>query len=140
MKRIIVIFIILITFQLGVLAQSSQSRNVLQLRKEYVISKVQLSPEQGSRFWPLYDRYHIERRALRTRYKDKYLKENSRLDNHTANKMIDDNITYKEQELELLKKYQVQFLQILNSQQLADLYMAEREFKQMLINQVHLKK
>ena len=62
--------------------------------------------------------------------------ENGKLSDYDAYRKVDNNIEYKELDLNLSKKYKEAFLSVLSPQQLADLYQAEREFKQMLIERM----
>ena len=136
MKRIILVLSILF-LQLQGMAQGDGSGRVRALRQEYVKSKLQLSETQANSFWPIYTRYLNERSALRLQYRDQFIHNgNELLSQSEAYKKVDENIEYKEKDLALSKRYKVEFLKVLTPQQLAELYQAEREFKQMLIERL----
>lgn len=136
MKRLLLFIIIFVNTVSG-FAQGDGSGRVRTMRMAYITEKLNLPPEQNARFWGVYNRYLDERAALRRNYRDQFAKgRNGDLDNYEANRFVDDNIEYKERDLELSKKYKAELLKVINAQQLAELYQAEREFKQMLIEKL----
>ncbi|MGC4058307.1 MAG: hypothetical protein QM743_09355 [Chitinophagaceae bacterium] len=136
MKRFITILImILFSWQAG--AQGDGSGRVRNLRVAYITERLNLPPEQNARFWGVYNRYLDERASLRRVYRDQFARgRGGDADGYDANRFIDDNIEYKEKDLELSKKYKAELLRVISAQQLVDLYQAEREFKQMLIEKL----
>lgn len=133
---ILILSIILLSTNIS-LAQGDGGGKVRNLRKEYVRSKLTLSEVQSQKFWPIYSRYLDDRSALRKRYKNQFVhQENGKLSDYDAYRKVDNNIEYKELDLELSKKYKAELLTVISPQQLAELYQAEREFKQMLIERM----
>jgi hypothetical protein len=131
------LLIVIILCGLNAMAQGDGGGRVRDLRKQYVKEKLQLTEPQSQRFFPIYSRYLDERSVLRRKYHDQFIhQENGNLSNYDAYRKVDDNIEYKEKDLELSKKYKAEFLSIISPQQLANLYQAEREFKQMLIERL----
>jgi hypothetical protein len=134
---ILIISILILTININATAQGDGSGRVRALRKEYVKGKLHLTESQAIRFWPIYSRYLDERSVLRKRYRDQFIhNENGNLSNYDAYRKVDDNIEYKELDLQLSKRYKAELLQVISPQQLAELYQAEREFKQMLIERL----
>lgn len=136
MKHIILGFTLLL-LTLSAIAQGDGNGRVRELRKQFVAEKLNLSEPQNQKFFPIYSRYLNERSALRKAYKNQFInQQNGKLSNYDAYRKVDDNIEYKEKDLELSKKYKAEFLSVLSPQQLASLYQTEREFKQMLIERL----
>ncbi|MCC6186422.1 MAG: hypothetical protein IT256_04650 [Chitinophagaceae bacterium] len=136
MKHII-LGITLLLLTLSAIAQGDGNGRVRELRKQFVAEKLNLSEPQNQKFFPIYSRYLNERSALRKAYKNQFInQQNGKLSNYDAYRKVDDNIEYKEKDLELSKKYKAEFLSVLSPQQLASLYQTEREFKQMLIERL----
>lgn len=136
MKEII-LSIVITLMTLSAIAQGDGNGRVRELRKQFVLEKLNLSEPQKQRFLPIYTQYLNERSALRRKYKDQFINEhNGKLSTYDAYRKLDDNIEYKEKDLILSKKYKAEFLSILSPQQLASLYQTEREFKQMLIERL----
>ena len=103
----------------------------------YITDKLRLTSEQSANFVPVYNEYEHELREIRRSFKDKYRQGGGQdMDDETARHYIDDNLDYQQKVLDLKKKYNDRFLKVLTPQQVADLYQAEREFKQMLLQRV----
>lgn len=106
----------------------------------YITERIHLTDQQAKRFWPVYDKYQKARWEIRKTYFQKYrelVKDNNEINNEDATRQyIDDNLDYQEQELSLKRDYKDDFLQILSASQLAELYRAEREFRQMLMERL----
>lgn len=140
MKRVLIIALLFIAgFHQNSLAQDDRSAKIRAMRASYLSGKLNLTEQQANRFWPIYNRYSDERKALRAGYKKLFNgPQNNTMDKIQANNWVDDNIEYQEKELALKKKYKDELLKIISAQQLAILYQSEREFKKVLIE--HLSK
>ncbi|MBL7712673.1 MAG: hypothetical protein JNL13_09425 [Chitinophagaceae bacterium] len=133
MKQIILIVTIAL-FGLQVQAQGDGSGRVRTMRVNYITERLHLPPDQNARFWAVYNRYMDERSALRGTYKNQFRSNGkAHMNQYAANRFVDDNIEYKEKDLELSKKYKDELLKVISAEQLADVYQAERDFKKMLI-------
>ena len=111
MKQIIFLLSILFFSSQITYAQGDGGGRVRNLRKEYVRGKLHLTDPQNQKFWPIYSRYLEERSALRKRYKNQFIhQENGKLSDYDAYRKVDNNIEYKELDLNLSKKYKEEFL------------------------------
>ena len=54
-----------------------------------------------------------------------------------ARQAVDDNLDYQQAIIDLKRKYNDRFLNIISPRQLADLYIAEREFRQILLKRLN---
>lgn len=106
------------------------------LKIAYITEHVNLSAEQAERFWPVYNRFESEMHNLHRGFMEKYRSDNPNTDRRTAHEYIDANLDFQEQALELKKKYKDEFLKVISAQQVADLYRAERGFKEMLLKEL----
>lgn len=103
----------------------------------YLTDRLHLNSSQSARFWPIYDRYDNEFHSIRRNFFQKYRNSNPRAaDDATARQLIDDDLDYQQDIIELKRKYNNEFLTVLTPQQLATLYKCEREFKEMLLRQL----
>lgn len=116
-RAYILSFILMLATAFSSIAQPHGDR-VRALRIAYITDKIHLSPQQSEQFWPLYNRYQDEIRAIR------------------RDDRIEDDIAMSEAILEVKKKYKVEFLKVISQEQLTALYKAEREFKAMLIKRL----
>ncbi len=105
MKKIVLIFI-MIALQVAIgstdaLAQQGRIRN---LKMDFVIRETKLSPEQVSKFKPLYTKYEDELRNVRKGFKQKYKEQNPSASPDMARRYVIDNLEYQQAELNLKKK------------------------------------
>ena len=102
------------------------------VRNAYINKRLNLTPEEADRFWPVYTQYQSElSQVLRQR----------RLNNSTptANGLdqVNRDIYYQQQIVAINKHYSVEFSRILPPEKVSLLYKSEREFKDELIHQLH---
>jgi len=121
-------------------AYSQQGRNLARIHAAkiaYITNRLQMSPNQSGNFIPIYNEYEMEVRQTRQSFFGKY--KNAKpynTDDATSRQMIDDNLDYQQAVIVIKRKYNDHFLKVLSPQQLAELYTAEREFKQMLMQRL----
>jgi Spy/CpxP family protein refolding chaperone len=102
-----------------------------------ITNRLNLTPEQSTGFWPIYNEYSQKRReihrAQRKIINDK--KAEGKTDEQVLNnlKEVQD---LKQQELDLEKEYQNRFLKVISANQIIELYKAERTFNDMLIQRL----
>ena len=107
----------------------------------YITDRLKLTTEQSSNFIPLYNEYEQEKKESRKKYLQKYKGiEPSEADDATSKQFIDDNLDYQQDVIGIKRKYNDQFLKIISPTQLADMYKAEREFKQLLMKRLEQKR
>lgn len=106
-----------------------------------ITNRLNLSPEQATGFWPVYNEYSHKRkdihRAQRKIINDK--KAEGKTDDQVLNnlKEVQD---LKQKELDLEKEYQNRFLKVISASQVIELYKAERTFNDMLIQRLKQRK
>ncbi|MGN6567844.1 MAG: hypothetical protein ACTHJ0_07825 [Flavipsychrobacter sp.] len=106
------------------------------IKVAYITDKLHFTPEQSAQFWPLYNKYEQEMHGIRRSFFEKYKGEHNG-DKATARQFIDDDLDYQQDILDLKRKYKDDFLKIISTEQLADLYRAERDFKLMLLKELN---
>jgi hypothetical protein len=87
------------------------------LRIAYITEKLNLSPAEAQRFWPVYNSYRDELRGIQERFRTngKPL---------TAEQQLD----LEQQKIDLKRKFKPQFEAALGTEKLNQLYNIEREF------------
>lgn len=127
MKRIGYIVLILLLTTATVFAQPRQKfERIHAIKVAYITDKVQLTSEQAAEFWPVYNRFEDELFSTRRKY----------IKNVDDIETAKDDLELQQEMLDIRKKYQREFLKIISEQQLNELYIAEREFKKMLLQQL----
>lgn len=123
----------------GVQARQGRAGQRLQrihaAKMAYITDRMGLSAEQGVQFAPVYNEYERELRGIRRSYYKGGLPGGDG-DDIPARQQIDDNLDYQQDVISLKRKYNDKFLKVISAKQLADMYTAEREFRQMLIQRL----
>jgi hypothetical protein len=118
------------------MAQKPSGERIRTIKIGYMSERLHLSPEQATKFWPVYNKYQDELKAARRELKQKYKTANPGSNEQMAREFVADNFEYKQTELNIQKKYKDEMMKIITPQQLAVLYQAERDFKTILLKQL----
>lgn len=106
-----------------------------------ITERLELTPEQAEKFWPIYREFNDQERGLRNEFRE--LRRNhdpSRATDEENKRMLDKGIQIKQRQLDLEKNYSSQMQQVISSKQLMNLRKAEHDFKQMLMDRIREQK
>ena len=136
MKTIFTLFAITFLSFLSVKAQDGNEK-IEAMKIAFITKRLQLTPEESQKFWPVYNQYEAEKKQIRqsTIGSVKELKEDGDFTNAEAEQAIVKYIEYKAKDLDLIKKYVAEFRKILPAVKVAKLVTAEERFKKMLMQQ-----
>ncbi len=112
-----------------------RKNNIESVKAAFITQKLELTPEESQKFWPVYNSYQQELRklVLIKNSQRRALKEN-------AEAPRVDELEIDSEILELRKRYRHEFTKVLPRQKAAMIYPAEREFRQQLIEQLQKRK
>jgi hypothetical protein len=119
MKRILSLIIFCLIVSFAALAQDAPKTEVQRLEAykiAYLTKKLNLSPSEAQKFWPIYNKYQDEVKNLRI---------DSRQDKKSE-------IETEEKMLNIRKKYNDEFSKALNNDKVNTLFKSEREFSLMV--------
>ena len=105
----------------------------------FLTKHLDLSPEEAQKFWPVYNQYNTELKTIRKNRKNDRRdaqEDFQNMNDKDVEKLVDGEVVYRQQELDLLKKYHSQFKQVLPIKKVALLYRAEEEFKKELLQKI----
>ncbi|MFT6851318.1 MAG: Skp family chaperone for outer membrane protein [Sphingobacteriales bacterium] len=144
MKKIIkYALVIFLGILINTSASNAQSReSIKSYRTAYIKKKLQLTEGESTKFWPVYNTYQNELTQLRRSQKINTLNLRKDLDEVSEAElegMIDGEIAFKQQEVDLQKKYHNKFKEVLPSPKVAALYRAEEGFKRELLKRIQEK-
>ena len=140
MKKLIVVFIITLTTSLVFSQRPGANRSREQIeaaRIGLITERLDLTPEQAEKFWPVYREFGDKRRQLMEEFRKQ--RENFDAGNATEEQrqeMLKLGFERKQQGLDLEKEYSEKMLSVISSQQLINLKKAEREFREMLFQRI----
>lgn len=130
-------------FSIIVKAQNQQGpaankEKIESLRVSFLTNKMNLTPEEAQKFWPVYNQYKNEMKALRKDKKelatDAEMEINSMSDAEIS-QLIEQKFALEQKELEIKKKYVAEYKKIIPLKKLAAFYRGEEEFKLQLLKQ-----
>ncbi|HEX8041626.1 MAG TPA: hypothetical protein VF490_20905 [Chryseosolibacter sp.] len=96
----------------------------------YITERLQLTPAEAEKFWPVYREYSEKRRQTRDKMRE------ARRQGMDEKALLDLDLKIKQQELDLEKEYSVRFEKIISSEKLLELRQAEADFRKLLLRQI----
>lgn len=121
-------------------AQEEEDRNdrVEAMRIAFITEKLNLTSSEAKSFWPVFTEFTTELKKTRAKEKENTLsfKAKSSPTDQESSKFINDQLALKQQELDLTKKYVIEFRKVLPEKKVARLLTLEQEFKQQLLQRL----
>jgi hypothetical protein len=107
------------------------------LRIAYLTEKLELTPEQAERFWPVYREFSQERAKLRREFMtaQRAIDPNNP-DPAKQKELVDLELKVRQRQLDLEKDYSQRLLKVISAQQVLNLRQGEREFVDLLKGQI----
>jgi len=127
MKTIFTFLIALIGFTGIALAQEQpqpdpkQEEKIQALEIAFISRKLELTPDEAQRFWPVYNDYKKDMRQVMINQKN------------NPNKDVVDN---EQKLIDVRKKYRDRFIGVIGQPRMNKFFQAEREFRGVLLNQL----
>jgi hypothetical protein len=145
MKKIKSMLILLLAFSAAAVAQKEHPMRdkVEAFKVGFITDRLNLTPEEAKTFWPVYNKYQDELEVLRKSRRENLVNAKMNFDEMTdkdIEKVIDNELSSRQSELDLLKKYHPQFKQVLPIRKVAKLYRAEEDFKRKLLDMIQERK
>ncbi len=132
--------VLLLSVSLAVLAQTPKqdARSKLEAARIALITeRLSLTPEQAEKFWPIYNEYAEQRRAIQQQFRQS--QQGMDLKNMTekqSQEMMRARMDAKQKQLDLEKKYSERLMNVINTRQLMALKKAEDDFRAMIIRRL----
>ncbi len=136
MKIICTLLTLLIS--MSVFAQSQEVMDKIESAKIALITqRLELSPEQAEKFWPVYREYSEKQREIHSDFQN--LRRSYRPETATedeSRKMVEKGHQIKERMVQLDKQYSDRMLNVINNRQLLRLREAENDFRKELMQRL----
>lgn len=114
-------------------AQPGQGMERLEATKiAFISQKMDLSPREAEKFWPIYNQYEKENRDL---LKQRREMAQSKTEMSPENR-LNEQFEFEEKMLEIRKKYTKEFGKAVSSEKVLRLFEAERAFKANLVKEL----
>jgi hypothetical protein len=143
MKKIFFLIVLLMPALSWAQRPPKADEKIESLKIGFLTERLKLTPEEAKVFWPVYNQFQDELEKVRRQRKEglrNMPEEFANMSDKEIEKIVDNEIGYRQGELDLLKKYHPQFKQVLPIRKVAQLYKAEEDFKRRLLDLIMEKK
>ena len=107
------------------------------MRVGLISERLDLTPKQAEKFWPLYNQYLKQRNTLKTQYNTQMGGINIKnATEEETKKALELRLAFKTKELNLEKEYTNKLLNVISSQQIVSLRQAEQEFRKRVVEAI----
>lgn len=142
MKKILIF--LLISLSLGAMAQTNddadegKNEKIASLKIAFITERLNLSSKEAELFWPVFNRFEQEMKAVRKKEKQavRIFKDKTTVTEAEADKFIAEQVQFKQQEIDVLKRYLPEFKKVLPASKVARLLSLEQEFKLQLLRTI----
>jgi len=123
-------------------AQAQQRRNEEEMKKiqdakvAIITNRLSLTPEQSKGFWPIYNEFSQKKREMNRSIRQLIKGKGVDTSDDQAMNSLKEVQDLKQKQVELEKEYQDRFLTVISAKQLTELYSAERDFNEMLLQRL----
>jgi hypothetical protein len=103
----------------------------------FITDRLNLTSEEAKVFWPVYNQYSDELEKLRKGRRDNIINARDNFDEMSdaeLEKAVDSELAFRQNEVDIIKKYHPQFKKVLPIKKVAKLYKAEEDFKRKLLD------
>jgi Spy/CpxP family protein refolding chaperone len=118
---------------------SAKMKRIEQMRNKFIKERLNLTPAQEEKFWPIYNKYDAKKREIKQ--EKRKLRRRRALLTASDEQLVEKLKAFmnlKQTEVDLEKAYLNKFLAVLNARQVTELYRAEEEFIRKLLR--HLRR
>jgi hypothetical protein len=96
----------------------------------YITERLELTPEEAEKFWPVYREYATKKQSLRQQFRD------AKKSGQDEKSLLDLDLKIKQQELDLEKDYSGRLQKVITPQKLMNLRKAEGDFRRLILRQI----
>ena len=109
------------------------------LKIAFLTKELNLTSEEAKGFWPVYNKFEEEMHTLRENRRKERGEMKADIESMTdkeAEQFVNSEIAFRQNELDIIKKYHPQFKQVLPVKKVALLIRAEEDFKRELLRRI----
>ncbi|MCB9234248.1 MAG: hypothetical protein H6581_21505 [Bacteroidia bacterium] len=120
-------------------ADGSRRDRIEALKIAYLTRELSLTSDEAKVFWPVYDQFQNERKALRKEARLEKVEAQMNFDEMSDKEvqgMLNEMVDNKQAELDLTRKYIGEFQKVLPVRKVAKLFQAELRFKNQLMERL----
>ncbi len=103
----------------------------------FFTERLNLTPEEAKVFWPVYNAFQEDLEKLRKEHRESLMDAKDNMDKLTDKdfeRLVDNELIFRQNELDVFKKYSSRFKQVLPIRKVAKLYRAEEDWKRKVLD------
>jgi hypothetical protein len=137
MKKLLTTTFILL-FAMLAQAQDEETREKIEAaRIAFITERLELTPDQAEKFWPLYREYTQKRQELQNEFREVRGQVNKNdLTEEESKKLVELGLRFKDRESELHRTYSERLTRVITNRQLLQLRKTEDDFRRMLLQRL----
>ncbi len=119
--------------------QNDKRENIEAQKIAFITKKLNLTPTEAQQFWPVYNQYSDKMQENRKKRRQDFKEAKASFDDLSdkeVEQLVDNEMTFRQKEIDLQKEYHIKFKAILPIKKVARLYEAEEQFKRFLLNEL----
>ena len=140
MKRLIFVMMAMGLMLSTSFAQPNQRKQDIEAaRIAFITKEVGLTPEEAQKFWPVYNAYQDEIRAVKKESKQNRNAMKQGFDTKSDKEieaLLDQELALRKKEVNIQEKYHHQLKGVIGAKKLAKLYAAEERFKKVMLKKL----
>lgn len=134
MKKWIVALLVCGTFMM-VLPQLAQAQDRIKaLKVAFITEKLNLSPEESEKFWPVYNQYEAEQKRIRQKYRPE--QDLNSLNDQEVERAVLDRFEMEEELIKLKRDYFQRMKTFMAVRKIALLQRSEQDFNRELLRRI----
>lgn len=137
--KIILTMVGLVLYTTIGLAQTNEEAKskILAARIALITERLNLTPEQAEKFWPVYKQYLDQKKTIQSEFKNRLGGINPKnATEEESKKVLELRLELKQRELSLEKDFSGRLMDVITSRQLVSLRQAEQEFRKRLMEMI----
>lgn len=136
---LILLLVSSIVFAQGKQQGDKRSEKIEALRIAFLTERLELTPEEAEKFWPVYREFSEKQKAIR-KSRNKDFKTIDEMSEEEANQYANENREIERKENALRDEYYVKFRKILPAKKVVKLQEADKEFRRRLLERMQKQK
>lgn len=103
----------------------------------FITERLDLTSEEAQKFWPIFNAFEAENKALREKYKlEPDANKDGQVSEEEAEKALAKQVEFHQAQTDLLKKYNTEFKKAIPATKIVKLYQANEDFKKVLLQRL----
>jgi len=132
--------LLLVVHQFGQSQTARETGDRIKTEKiAFFTEKLQLTPDEAQKFWPVFNEYDAKKNTLlneKRKLTENFQANATKIKDSDADNIMNKYVQLTKQEALLMEEYNKRFRQILSAQKVMKLYLAETEFKIVLLREL----